>query len=58
MSRDLGGFITLEEKRRPESVIRVKERINPNRFETMAFLRHLDLQQQNKMVLITEDHRY
>lgn len=51
MSKNLQGFISLEEEGSPGSVIRVKERINPNKFETIAFLKHLDLQGVQKMVL-------
>lgn len=51
MSKDLQAFLVLEEKERPGSVIRVKERIDPNRFETMAFLKHLELRGEQKMVL-------
>ena len=41
MSKDLHSFIAEEEQARPGSLIRVKERIDPNRFETIAFLKHL-----------------
>ncbi len=51
MGKDLRGFITMEEERRSGSVIRVKERIDPNRFETIAFLKHLDAMGEQKMVL-------
>lgn len=51
MSKDLQGFLALEEERRPGSVIRVKERIDPNQYETIAFLKHLDLRGEQKMVL-------
>lgn len=51
MSKDLRGFIAKEEERRSGSVIRVKDRIDPNRFETIAFLKHLDLLGEQKMVL-------
>lgn len=51
MSKDLKGFIAQEEEKRPGSVIRVKERIDPNKFETIAFLKHLDIKGLHKMVL-------
>ena len=51
MSKDLKGFIAQEEEKRPGSVIRVKDRIDPNKFETIAFLKHLDMKGLHKMVL-------
>ena len=51
MGKDLQGFIAREGEKRPGSVIRVKERIDPNRYETIAFLKHLDLRGEQKMVL-------
>ncbi|MBI2987804.1 MAG: UbiD family decarboxylase [Deltaproteobacteria bacterium] len=51
MIKDLQGFIALEEKKRAGSVIRVKDRVDPNRHETIAYLKHLDLRGQQKMVL-------
>ncbi len=51
MSRDLQGFLAMEEEKRPGSIIRVKERIDPNRFETIAFLKALDQRGVEKMVL-------
>ena len=51
MSKDLGGFLAFEEERRPGSIIRVKEPIDPNKFETMAFLHNLDRLGVAKMVL-------
>ena len=51
MSKDLHGFIALEEKKRPGSVIRVKERVDSNKHETIAYLKHLDLRGEQKMVL-------
>ena len=51
MSKDLPGFIALEEKKRPGSVIRVKDRIDSNRYETIAYLKHLDQRGEQKMVL-------
>jgi len=51
MSKDLQGFIAREEERRPGSVIRVKDRIDSNRHETIAYLKHLDMRGEQKMVL-------
>lgn len=51
MSKDLQGFLALEEKKRPGSLIRVKDPIDPNRFETIAFLKHLDQRGEQRMVL-------
>lgn len=51
MSKDLQQFIATEEKKRPGSLIRVKERIDPNQHETIAYLQHLDLRGEQKMVL-------
>jgi UbiD family decarboxylase len=51
MSKDLHEFLALEEKKRPGSVIRVKDRVDPNKFETIAFLKKLDERGLEKMVL-------
>src|SRR4030042_2176293 len=51
MSKDLKSFIAQEEEKRPGSVIRVKDRIDPNKFETIAFLKHLDIKGLHKIVL-------
>ncbi len=51
MSKDLQNFLAMEEEKRPGSVIHVKEAINPNRFETIAFLQQLDQRGVEKMVL-------
>ena len=51
MSKNLQGFLAFEEEKRPGSVIHVKEHIDSNRYETMAFLKHLDLRGEQKMVL-------
>jgi 2,5-furandicarboxylate decarboxylase 1 len=51
MSKDLQGFIAREEEKRPGSVIRVKDRIDPNGHETIAYLKHLDMRGEQKMVL-------
>jgi 2,5-furandicarboxylate decarboxylase 1 len=51
MSKDLHQFIAQEEEKRPGWLIRVKDRIDCNRHETVAFLKHLDMRGQHKMVL-------
>ncbi|HWP58716.1 MAG TPA: UbiD family decarboxylase [Candidatus Acidoferrales bacterium] len=51
MSKDLQEFLAREEELRPGSVIHVKERIDANRFETIAFLKKLDMHGEQKMVL-------
>jgi UbiD family decarboxylase len=51
MGKDLQGFIRMEEERKLNSVIRVKEQIDPNQFETIAFLKHLDSLGEKRMVL-------
>src|SRR5712692_39746 len=51
MSKDLHTFLAMEEKNRPESLIRVKDRVDSNQFETIAFLKHLDIRAEQKMVL-------
>ena len=51
MSKDLQSFIAREEEKRPGSVIRVKDRIDANRHETIAYLKHLDMRGERKMVL-------
>ena len=51
MSKDLQGFLAREEEMRPGSVIRVKEKVDSNQYETIAFLKHLDLRGEQKMVL-------
>ena len=51
MSRDLQNFLAKEEKKRPESLVRVKERIDANQHETIAYLKHMDMKAEQKMVL-------
>ncbi|OGQ82351.1 MAG: hypothetical protein A3F90_05570 [Deltaproteobacteria bacterium RIFCSPLOWO2_12_FULL_60_19] len=51
MSKNLQAFIARAEERRPGSVIRVKDRIDANRHETIAYLKHLDMRGERKMVL-------
>ena len=49
--RDLQEFIAQEESRRPGALIRVTDPIDPNKCETIAFLKHLDDRGLEKMVL-------
>jgi 2,5-furandicarboxylate decarboxylase 1 len=51
MAKDLHSFIALEEKNREGSVIHEKERVDANNYETIAYLKHLDLRNERKMVL-------
>jgi 2,5-furandicarboxylate decarboxylase 1 len=51
MSKDLQSFIAREEKARPGSVLRVKDWIDANQYETIAYLKHLDDRGIQKMVL-------
>jgi 2,5-furandicarboxylate decarboxylase 1 len=51
MAKDLHSFISLEEKNREGSVIHEKERVDANNYETIAYLKHLDLRNEHKMVL-------
>ncbi len=51
MAKDLHNFIALEEKNREGSVIHVKDRIDANQYETIAYLKHLDVRNEQKMVL-------
>ncbi|MFQ5683393.1 MAG: UbiD family decarboxylase [Candidatus Binatia bacterium] len=51
MSKNLQDYLFSVDEKRPRSLIRVKETINPNQFETIAFLKHLDLRGEQKMVL-------
>ncbi|HXG51293.1 MAG TPA: UbiD family decarboxylase [candidate division Zixibacteria bacterium] len=51
MPKDLHTFIAQEERNRPGSVIREKNRIDCNQYETIAYLKHLDLRNEAKMVL-------
>lgn len=51
MSKDLQSFIAREEKMRPGSVVRVKDWIDANNYETIAYLKHLDDRAIQKMVL-------
>jgi 2,5-furandicarboxylate decarboxylase 1 len=51
MAKDLHSFIAVEEKNREGSVIHEKERVDANNYETIAYLKHLDLRNEHKMVL-------
>ena len=51
MAKDLRSFIALEEKKRPGSVIHEKNLIDANQYETVAYLKHLDMRNEHKMVL-------
>jgi 2,5-furandicarboxylate decarboxylase 1 len=51
MAKDLHNFIALEEKNREGSVIHEKERVDANNYETIAYLKHLDVRNEQKMVL-------
>ena len=43
MAKDLPGFIAQEGAKREGSVIREKNFIDANNYETVAYLKHLDL---------------
>ncbi|HEX9146366.1 MAG TPA: hypothetical protein VGA09_19005, partial [Candidatus Binatia bacterium] len=51
MAKDLRSFIAQEEQKRPGSVIREKNRVDSNQHETIAYLKHLDVRNESKMVL-------
>ena len=51
MAKDLHNFIALEEKNREGSIIHEKERVDANNYETIAYLKHLDIRNEHKMVL-------
>lgn len=51
MAKDLRSFIALEDKKRPGSIIREKNFIDANNYETVAYLKHLDVRNETKMVL-------
>lgn len=50
MAKDLRSFIAQEEKQRPGSVIHEKNFIDANQYETVAYLKHLDIRNDYKMV--------
>jgi len=49
--KDLQQFLYQVERKKPGAIIRVKEEINPNRHETIAFLKKLEEAKVEKMVL-------
>ncbi len=51
MAKDLRSFIALEEKKRAGSIIREKNFVDANQYETVAYLKHLDVRNEPKMVL-------
>src|ERR1700747_975063 len=51
MAKDLPSFIEQEGAKREGSVIREKNFIDANNYETVAYLRHLDVRNEPKMVL-------
>ena len=51
MPKDLPSFIAQEGAKREGSVIREKNFIDANNYETIAYLKHLDVRNEPKMVL-------
>src|SRR3989337_3289796 len=51
MAKDLPSFIAQEGAKREGAVIREKNFIDANNYETVAYLKHLDLRNEPKMVL-------
>src|SRR5262245_4719435 len=51
MPKDLPGFIAQEGAKREGSIIREKNFIDANNYETVAYLKHLDIRNEPKMVL-------
>ena len=51
MAKDLPGFIAQEGAKREGSIIREKNFIDANNYETVAYLKHLDIRNEPKMVL-------
>ena len=51
MAKDLPSFIAQEGAKREGSVIREKNFIDANNYETVAYLKHLDVRNEPKMVL-------
>jgi 2,5-furandicarboxylate decarboxylase 1 len=51
MAKDLPSFIAQEGAKREGSVIREKNFIDANNYETVAYLKHLDIRNEPKMVL-------
>ena len=51
MAKDLPSFIAQEGANREGSVIREKNFVDANNYETVAYLKHLDVRNEPKMVL-------
>ena len=51
MAKDLPSFIAQEGAKREGAVIREKNFVDANNYETVAYLKHLDLRNEPKMVL-------
>src|ERR687897_2975393 len=51
MAKDLPSFIAQEGAKREGSIIREKNFIDANNYETIAYLKHLDVRNEQKMVL-------
>src|SRR6476660_2937462 len=51
MAKDLPGFIAQEGAKREGSIIREKNFVDANNYETVAYLKHLDVRNEPKMVL-------
>src|SRR2546425_665341 len=51
MAKDLPSFIAQEGAKREGSIIREKNFIDANNYETVAYLKHLDIRNEPKMVL-------
>ena len=51
MAKDLPSFIAQEGAKREGAVIREKNFIDANNYETVAYLKHLDVRNEPKMVL-------
>ena len=51
MAKDLPSFIAKEGATREGAVIREKNFIDANNYETVAYLKHLDIRNEPKMVL-------
>src|SRR3970282_2535524 len=51
MAKDLPSFIAQEGAKREGSVIHEKNFIDANNYETVAYLKHLDMRNEHKMVL-------
>jgi hypothetical protein len=51
MAKDLPSFIAQEGATREGSIIRERNFIDANNYETVAYLKHLDVRNEPKMVL-------